>query len=396
MKETDPMLTNMGKIMGRASEVPIERGKQQELAIGFFDLVGSTARKLRQGHVEGLRAISVHNETCAQIGRLHDGRVVKTLGDGVLMTFSDSLKAVLAAVNIKYGLARFAKLSTKIGLTVGLIESVKIGSRRDVLGSAVDRCARLESIASPGQIIIDRPLYDAVRSYLKDFLRIRISASITRSLPGIGETEVREIFAEPTRSSFLRSTKESFQLNESGRLPLSDKVAFLESTKSEVIEIGVGLSTFASYFHKFDKTLFKEPIRRLIKRGVSFKCLAIDPDAPTSKIYCQDRDEADYLRDVKTAIGQLRRVKEEFRQEGLSGALELYLYSHLPYYHAMCSDIGEDRPSRGGRMVVSNFLFATKRSDCPVIRFSARSNPNLFETYWRSVRALVNASDHRW
>jgi len=380
----------------RASAFSVRRGKRKELAIGFFDLAGSTARKLRLGHLEGLRAMSVHNETCGQIGRLFEGEVIKTLGDGVLMIFADPLEAVLASANIKFGLAKFAKLSTKIGLTAGLVETVKIGSRRDVLGLAVDRCSRLESLASAGQILIDGPLFDAVRSFLKDYAMIRISAPTIRALAGIGETEVREVLVEPVRGSLLRSSKEAFQLNEGGRLPLSEKVAFLEGTTSEIIEMGVGLSTFASYFHKFDKALFKEPVRRLIRRGVSFKCLAIDPRSSAAKAYCHDRQEQHYLRDAKIAMDQLRSVRDEFVQEKLSGSFEFYTHSHVPYFHGMCSDIGYDQPSRHGRMIVSNYLFATKRADSPVMRFSARSNPKLFETYWKSVRALLRTSSRRW
>jgi hypothetical protein len=317
-------------------------------------------------------------------------------GRWCLDNLDDPVKAVLAALNIRYALAKFAKLSTKAGLTTGLVEIVKVGSRSDILGSTVDRCARLESIASAGEIIIDRPLYDAVRSYLKDYKRVQVSEPTTRVLTGVGEAEVREVWSEPFRGTFIRSSKQAFRLNEGGRLPLAEKVAFLEGTQSEMIEMGVGLSTFASYFHKFDKALFKEPVRRLVERGVSFKCLAIDPDAPVARTYCEDRKERNYLRNTKDVFDQLLSVKNEFLQDRLRGTFELYTYPHMPYFHAMCSDMGEERPRRSGRMLVSNYLSATKRADCPVMRFSARSNPKLFEAYWNSIRTLLRESHRCW
>jgi class 3 adenylate cyclase len=396
MATTNPITSRTRVIIREIRAPPIMRGKRKDLTVGFFDLAGSTARKLERGHLEGLRAMSTHNTACTKIGALFGGRSIKLLGDGVLMIFDDPLRAVLASVNVRYGLAKFANLSTKVGLTTGLVEIIKVGSQTDIIGSAVDRCARLESIASAGQIVIDRPLFDAVRSYLKDYRGLRVGEPVMQTLSGIGDAEVREVLIGSTHGKFQRFAREAFRLYEGGRLPLAEKAKFLESAQSEVIEIGIGLVTFATYFHKFDKSLFKEPVRRMIKRGVSLKCFAIDPDTENAKIYCKDRQESDYLRDAKGAFDQLRTVKEEFLRDQLPGSFELYTFHHIPYFHAMCADIGEDQPSRNGRIVVSNYLFATKRADCPGLSFSARSNPKLFGTYWKSIRAMTSESHRLW
>jgi class 3 adenylate cyclase len=389
----NPLLSNNRRIALQARAIPIKRGKRRELTVGFFDLSNSTSRKLGYGHLEGFRAMSVHNEICVRFGSSFGGRVVKVLGDGVLITFDDPLKAVLAALNIRYALAKVGKLFTKVGLTTGLVEIVKVGSRNDVLGSTVDRCARLESIASAGEILIDRPLYDSVRSYLKDYKGVLVSHPTTCVLTGIGETEVREVYSEPFHGSYLRSSRQAFRLDEGGRLSLAEKVKFLEGTQSEM---GIGLNTFASYFHKFNRALFKDHVRSLVKRGVSFKCLAIDPDTEVARAYCEDREEQDYLRGTKSVFDQLLKVRDEFLCDNLRGSFELHTYPHMPYFHATCCDIGEERPSRSGRMIISNYLYGTKRSDCPVVRFSARSNPKLFDTYWSSIRGLLRESHRCW
>lgn len=392
----DPILPDLSDRVKRTGPRQAKRGKRVQLTVSFFDLAGSTFRKLDLGHIEGVRAALQHNAACRVIGRRFGGRAIKDLGDGVLMVFPDSLKAVLAAINLKRGLEKYAGLSTKVGITSGLVEKVRIGSRDDVLGSTVDRCARLEALAQPGQIIIDRPLFEAVRSFLKDYENVGVSDPMTQILPGVGETEVREVFAGRARPIPLGAFKGAFWLNESGRLPLAEKARFLEGARDEVIEIGVGLTTFADYFHAFDRTLFKEPVRKLLQRSVVFRCVAVNPNSQAAKVYSGDRGEPPYLREVKESIRKLREVRDEFRRDRLRGSLEMYTYARIPYYHAMCVDIGEGKPSPNGRMVVSNYLFATKRADCPVMRFSAKSNPRLFETYWHSVRAMLRESRRAW
>ena len=351
---------------------------------------------LEKGHVAGVSAAMEHNAVCKELGRRFGGQAVKDMGDGVLMIFDDPLKAVLAAINIRIGIEKFAKSSTKVGLTTGLVEKVKIGALSDVLGSPVDRAARLEALALAGQIIIDRPLFEAIRSSLVDYKGVRVSDPTTQFLPGLGDTEVREVIAGPTRLAPMRAIKGTFWLNEGGRVPVAERVRFFQGAGTEVIEIGIGLTTFADYFHASHRGLFKQPVRELIKRGVSYKCVAIDPDSRMAEIYSGDRDEPSYQTEVETAMMQLRDVKEEFAREGLRGSFEMYTYAHFPYYHAMCVDIGEERPDTKGRIAVSNYMFATKRADCPVMRFSANSNPRLFETYWNSVRALLRTCRRRW
>jgi hypothetical protein len=215
-------------------------------------------------------------------------------------------------------------------------------------------------------------------------------------LPGLGETVAREVLVEGSPVASPRIIKRPFSLNESGRLSPTEKSRFVESARSEVIEIGVALTTFADYFHAFDAKLFKDPVRRALQRGVSFKCVTIDPDSEVARVYCHDREEPKYLEEITTTISKLKAVKDEFSRQNLLGCFEMYTYSHLPYYHAMCVDIGEDDPSPNGRMLVSNYLFATKRADTPVIRFSANSNPTLFSTYWNSVRKLLSSCRRLW
>jgi class 3 adenylate cyclase len=165
----------------------------EECAIAFFDLVGSTQRKIKEGHRSGTIAALQHNAVCGRVGGKFSGTVVKSLGDGSLMTFPSSRDAVLAALNVTSGLGDFTDLQTKTGLTVGSLERLQVLDLPDIAGAAVDRCARLQAIARAGEIVVDEPFFQSVATHLSDFAGIVVSKWEPATLKGIGDVRIRRI-----------------------------------------------------------------------------------------------------------------------------------------------------------------------------------------------------------
>ncbi|HEY7748075.1 MAG TPA: alpha/beta fold hydrolase [Aestuariivirgaceae bacterium] len=99
----------------------------------------------------------------------HQGRVVKLLGDGLLVEFSSVVKAVACAAEFQREIAaRNAGAVNKplmifrVGVHLGDI----IVDRDDIYGDGVNIAARLEGIALPGGICISRQAYDQVHKKL--------------------------------------------------------------------------------------------------------------------------------------------------------------------------------------------------------------------------------------
>ena len=126
---------------------------------GYSRLMGldeaGTARRLLD-HLAAVRPIVAE----------HDGRIVKTTGDGVLIEFPSVVAAVECAVKMQKLMAsRNVKLLAeqrmlyRIGINVGevLVEG------DDILGDGVNVAARLEGIAKPGGICVSRSAYDQVK-----------------------------------------------------------------------------------------------------------------------------------------------------------------------------------------------------------------------------------------
>jgi class 3 adenylate cyclase len=95
----------------------------------------------------------------------HDGRVIKTTGDGFLAEFASAVEAVNCAVEIQRGMAdrnsdipREERLEFRMGINVGNI----IQDGGDIFGDGVNVAARLESIAERGGICISRQVLDQI------------------------------------------------------------------------------------------------------------------------------------------------------------------------------------------------------------------------------------------
>jgi adenylate cyclase len=148
------------------SERRIERRLAAILAadvVGYSRLVG--------GDEEGtLERLKVLRRTIADPKiKEHRGRVVRTMGDGLLVEFASVVDAVRCAVDVQREMAlRNADLPAdrriefRIGINVGDI--IKDG--REIYGDGVNVAARLEALATPGGICVSRVVRDQVRDKL--------------------------------------------------------------------------------------------------------------------------------------------------------------------------------------------------------------------------------------
>lgn len=97
------------------------------------------------------------------------GRIVKLMGDGLLMEFVSVVDAVLFAVEMQGALAmqnqdiaEDRRIVYRIGINIGEI----IVDGDDILGDGVNIAARLESIAEPGGIYISEATFSQIRGKL--------------------------------------------------------------------------------------------------------------------------------------------------------------------------------------------------------------------------------------
>jgi adenylate cyclase len=125
----------------------------------------------------------------------HRGRIVKTTGDGLLVEFASVVDAMRCAVEVQHemaernvGVPEERRIQFRIGINIGDI--IKDG--RDIYGDGVNVASRLEALAEPGGICVNRVVRDQVRDKL-DF-----------AFEDAGEQQVKNI-ARPLRVYRVRT-----------------------------------------------------------------------------------------------------------------------------------------------------------------------------------------------
>jgi len=131
-----------------------------QVAILFTDLAGSTAMFERIGDATAYRRVREHFGYLAETVRVHQGAIVKTIGDAVMAAFADPGDAVAAAIRAQRELGGFnarsdgVALALKIGVHAGPCIAVTLNERLDYFGGMVNLAARLQGQAQAGEIVL--------------------------------------------------------------------------------------------------------------------------------------------------------------------------------------------------------------------------------------------------
>jgi serine/threonine protein kinase/AAA+ ATPase superfamily predicted ATPase len=162
MKSMDELLEYRRKI-----DQLIEDQFTKQIAIMFSDIVGSTSYFERRGDLEGRAMLQRYNQLMFPIIKNHGGDIIKTLGDGILASFSEPDVACKAAIDMQRALRKdnSTKASeNQIRIRIGLHFGKAVIDQGDVYGDVVNATSRVESRAQPGEILISNNLYEKVRS----------------------------------------------------------------------------------------------------------------------------------------------------------------------------------------------------------------------------------------
>ena len=100
----------------------------------------------------------------------HNGRIVKTTGDGLLVEFPSVIEAVACAVEVQHGMVdanEATPANQRIVFRVGINLGDVIVEDDDIHGDGVNVAARLETLAEPGGICISGVVHDQVYGRLE-------------------------------------------------------------------------------------------------------------------------------------------------------------------------------------------------------------------------------------
>jgi adenylate cyclase len=153
-------------------------GSTARLTIAFTDLEGFTRFTERQGDDKASQLLVDHHRTVGPIVRSRGGRVVKRIGDGLLLTFPEPVAAVLACLELVE--TPPDPLRLRAGLHVGDV----VVTRDDVVGHVVNVAARVAESAQGGQVVVTGDVYAEAAA---DLPRVQFSKPRRRSFKGLDE-----------------------------------------------------------------------------------------------------------------------------------------------------------------------------------------------------------------
>ena len=163
-----------------STNVHIER---RLAAVAFADLAGYS-RLIAQDDVETTRKWRMLRENliAPKIAE-HSGRLVRTLGDGLLIEFRSAVDAVVWASDVQRailtGREEFPDRSLRMRIGINVEDVLVDGD--DLHGDGVNIAARIQQLADPGEVVVTA----AVGEYVRDKIGIRFTDLGARELKNI-------------------------------------------------------------------------------------------------------------------------------------------------------------------------------------------------------------------
>jgi adenylate cyclase len=157
------LAANAGRLFA-ADPATVDR---RELAVGFADLVGYTSRSRGMGGRELGTMVEDFESLAADLIARHHGRVVKTVGDGVLFTAPEPADAVEIGLRLPEEWNAPDRPPLRVGAAYGPVLT-RLG---DVYSPVVNLASRLTSLARPSTVLVDQQLARRLRG-LPDY-RVR-------------------------------------------------------------------------------------------------------------------------------------------------------------------------------------------------------------------------------
>jgi len=242
------------------------------------------SRLMGEDEAGTLAALKTHRaELIEPKGALYGGRIIKLMGDGILMEFASVVDAVSFAVDVQCGVQAHnegipdaRQISYRVGINIGDV----IVEDDDIYGDGVNVAARLESLADAGGICIERNVRDQIRDKLD------------LTLEDLGEIEVKNISRPVHAFRIVMDEKTSV---------LSTPITHVAKRTKSTSHMSVAAVTGIIMLVAGGVTLWWQPWDIALKSGTEERLTAALPDKPSIAVLpfnnMSDDKAQDYFAD---------------------------------------------------------------------------------------------------
>ena len=155
----------------------------EEGAIAFTDLAGFTEYTAVQGDEAALNLLAVQDRLVREEMR-DRGRIVKELGDGLMLWFGDACDAVRIALALQ---EKFEAYSAESELPLWVRIGVHFGRParrgRDLVGHDVNVAARIVDLAAPGEVLCSAACVSSIKDPPPDITFEELGPAMMKGIP---------------------------------------------------------------------------------------------------------------------------------------------------------------------------------------------------------------------
>lgn len=160
------------------------QSKPVEGTIVFTDIVGFTEFTATRGDAEALRLLATQDRL-VQSALPEGARIVKELGDGLLMWFPDPAGALHSAFALHRGFeAESSSTGLPLWIRVGMHHGKALQRGADVIGHDVNVAARIVDVAAPGEVLVSDAVHAGVEHRSAHVCFTELGPVVMKGIPG--------------------------------------------------------------------------------------------------------------------------------------------------------------------------------------------------------------------
>lgn len=179
----------------------------EPLAVLFSDIRGFTSYTAEKSDQWAYSLVRSFLQLVEEQVARHNGRVVKTYGDGAMTSFPEVRQSILSAIGMQKALCHLNQANPEewISAGIGVTWGEAIQTKDDLFGHSINLAKRLADYAKGGQIVVS----SAVKEQAQTHNQFRYFDLGDRELKGLGQQRLYEVV---WRKEIARLSDEDGQL----------------------------------------------------------------------------------------------------------------------------------------------------------------------------------------
>lgn len=151
-------------------------------AVVFTDIVGFTEFTAEHGDEQAL-ALLEHQDRVVRAALPSDARVVKELGDGLLLWFPDPVGALDSCLELSERFEEDPAVDVPLLVRVGMHWGCPTRRGDDLVGHDVNLASRIVDVAGPGEVLLSEPVRELVDGRVQDLHLDELGPVVMKGIP---------------------------------------------------------------------------------------------------------------------------------------------------------------------------------------------------------------------